>query len=154
VLKGPDQNLTIEYSKELSELQKVISAGSLKLKNGFKKINALKHSASKAAIDNTELMSKIHFVKQKLFNLEEKLNGNKSKNEVGENSFPTLQYRVNKAATAFYNSTYGPTPTHIKSLEIAKKQYSEFSKKLNNILEVEIPFIEKALLKAGAPVVE
>ena len=49
------------------------------------------------------------------------------------------------------SSTYGPTPTHIRSLEIAKKQFLPIKNKIENIVTNKIPEIEKELVAAGAP---
>jgi hypothetical protein len=41
------------------------------------------------------------------------------------------------------SSTYGPTPTHKRSLEIARSQFSDFKRALDNILN-----------DAGAPLIK
>ena len=51
------------------------------------------------------------------------MNGNKSKDEIGEKSNPTILYRLFVAIECLDMSTYGPTPTHRKSLEIAKNMF-------------------------------
>jgi hypothetical protein len=52
------------------------------------------------------------------------------------------------------NSTYGPTPLHKKSLEIAKSQFADFKIELEKLINAEIPKFEKSLINAGAPWVE
>ncbi|HKL53188.1 MAG TPA: hypothetical protein VJ902_04460, partial [Wenzhouxiangellaceae bacterium] len=48
-------------------------------------------------------------------------------------------------------STYGPTPTHERSLEIAEQQFDEVRADLNRLVEQRIPALEDALFDAGAP---
>ena len=51
-------------------------------------------------------------------------------------------------------STYGPTPTHKRSLEIARIQFTEFKSALDKILTDRLPKIEKDIVDAGAPFVK
>jgi len=152
-LPGSEPEKTASFWKETADLQRQTTAASLILKNAQKKVSALHLASSKTNYENNALVKRIHSVKQKLFNLDEQLNGNKSKDEVGEKNDPTILYRLGVATMGTGYSTYGPTPTHIKSLDIAKKQFAEFEIELKNIVNVEIPSIEKELIEAGAPVV-
>ena len=52
------------------------------------------------------------------------------------------------------STTYGPTELHIQTLEVAKAQMREVAEKINKISNVEVPRLEKALAKAGAPWIE
>jgi len=49
------------------------------------------------------------------------------------------------------SSTYGPTPAHKRSFEIAVTQFSLLKVELENMLNNQLPELEKALKKAGAP---
>ena len=53
---------------------------------------------------------------------------------------------INKTFTA-----YGPTPTHIMSIEIAEAQFSDLSNGLKEILNNELPELKKKLNRAGVP---
>ena len=79
------------------------------------------------------------------------MNGNRSKNEVGEKNNPTISSRLRMASSGTFGSTYGPTETLKRSLEIAGSQFVELKKELDNILNVIMPAFEKALIDAGAP---
>jgi hypothetical protein len=51
-------------------------------------------------------------------------------------------------------STYGPTPMHIESLDIAKSIHEKIRKQLLGIVKDEIPALKKELDAAGAPNIE
>jgi len=44
--------------------------------------------------------------------------------------------RLNAASMGVRNSTYGPTPTHVKSLDIAKIEFNEIQIELINITKI------------------
>ena len=48
-------------------------------------------------------------------------------------------------------STYGPTPTHIRSFEIAKAALAELKTALDQLVGSDLPALEKQLDAAGVP---
>ena len=134
-LKRADDEKQIAFTNEVINLQKSLTAAAIKLSNASKKVNALQAAAIKTSSDNTDILAKIYNVKQKLFDLDETMYGNRSKNEVGEKNNPTIMDRFYNAYGSSSRSTYGPTPTHIKSLEIAKKQFADFEIRLEQVVK-------------------
>lgn len=153
-LKGNEPKEVAAFWEEISQLNRLTSASALSIKKAFKKIKTMELAISRTPKELDEIISQLHTMKMNLFKLEETLSGNKSKYETGEKSNPTILSRLNKVINGVWDSTYGPTQTQIKNVEIAKRQFVEFEQKLKNIIEIEMPAIENALFEAGAPVVE
>ena len=107
---------------------------------------ALARSSGDAA-----LASELHALRQKLYDLEVELGGEPRKNELSVPTPPTIGGRLGVASIGVGFSTYGPTPTHRRSLELAEQGYAAFAPKLKQLVEVEIPAFEKKLEAAGAP---
>ena len=63
----------------------------------------------------------------------------------------SISRRLNVASTGTRNSTYGPTPTHRRSVEIASEQFEGLRRELEGLLDKELPELEKALDEAGVP---
>ncbi len=153
VLKGASPEEVVVFWKEVRQIQGEISATSLELNNAFTKVKAMQKALQRTEIPPGEPDKKLHDMKQELMTLMEKLNGNLSKNEIGEKNNPTVKSRVSVAAEGVQNSTYGPTPTHEQSLGIARKELDVLNAGLQVITEEKIPKIEKELEALGAPVV-
>lgn len=153
-LKRADDEKQELFTSEITSLQKSLTAATIKLSNAAKKNNALQAAAIKTNSNNSEILAKIYNIKLKLINLEKIMYGNESKNEVGEKNNPTIMDRFYNAYGSSSRSTYGPTPTHLKSLEIAKKQFADFEIRLEQVVQTEIEPIEKLLIEAGSPLVE
>jgi hypothetical protein len=153
-LKRAEDEKQVAFTNEVTNLQKSLTAAELKLSNASKKVNALQAAAIKISSDNSDVVAKIYNVKKKLFDLDEIMYGNRSKNEVGEKNNPTIMERFYNAYGSSSRSTYGPTPTHVKSLEIAKKQFAEFEIRLQQLIKTEMEPIEKQLIESGAPLIE
>ena len=85
-----------------------------------------------------------------VLDLKEKFSGSKVRKEIGEeNEYPTI-WSYLWAANSGANTTYGPTKSHIKSLEIANKIYLDIEMNYKKI-ETAIKPLESQLKKIGAP---
>jgi photosystem II stability/assembly factor-like uncharacterized protein len=153
-IAGSTPEKTVAFWKEIDDLKRDASVTSLALSNGIKRVSAMQKALSRATASPGELDSKLFEVKQAMHALDVELNGNRSKQQAGQKTKPTVNSRMSAAVLGTSHSTYGPTPTHIRSLEIAKKQFSGIKARLDIILKEEFPALEKALIASGAPWVE
>ena len=137
------------YLKQISELYNDISAvktGLIKLKmqkamtNALKKTKIFRGYRGKIAVLRD--LDKINL----------SLNGSPSRSEVGEHNPADLNDYLYNASSGLRNS-YGPTPLHAKSLEMAKQLLSELKTEVIKISKIKIPEIQKMLKEADAPII-
>jgi len=100
-----------------------------------------------------ELDGKLHGLRMKLMKLDERLNGNRAKQEVGEKFKPIVQDRLFAVSRGVDRSTYGPTPTHRRSLEIADAEIAELQTLIESAQQ-EVTNLLKELIDAGGPWIE
>ena len=153
-LEGDTPENVAKFWREIEDMQRVTSASSLALTNALKRVDAMRIALERTQTNPQELEKSLFDIKQELLILDERLNGNRSKQEIGERSPPSIRQRLNVASYGTTNSTYGPTPTHKRSMEIAKEEYKEVKSLLENIRQEQIPALEKQLTYAGAPWIE
>jgi photosystem II stability/assembly factor-like uncharacterized protein len=154
VLDGADDKVVAAFWQRTADLQRATSATSLVLKNTLNRIDAMRVALSRTKAAPGDLDGQLHELRQTLLDLDERLNGNRSRREVGEKNNPTIRGRLWFATGGTRHSTYGPTPTHERSLEIAYSEFAGLKDALENILNQQLPEMEKALREAGAPWVE
>ena len=153
-LEGAEPTETATFWQEIARLQQATTAASLALENTLKKLDKLQTALSRTTSAPGNLDGELHQLRKAVLALDEKLNGNHSKRQVGEKYNPTIEDRLGVAITGTAFSTYGPTPTHERSLEIAAKQFRELKIELENILNEQLPALERKLKDAGAPWIE
>ncbi len=153
-LDGSSPEVTVVFWNEIDKLRMANSAIRIELGNAKRKIAGMKKAIATKGIQNDSLYMEIHAINNKLKNIERTLYGYKSKEEIGEKNNPSISRRINVAAQGVQNSTYGPTPTHIMSLDIAKEEMEFIKKTLEIIINDNIPVIEKQLMEIGAPWIE
>ncbi|MCF8369317.1 MAG: hypothetical protein K9G76_09770 [Bacteroidales bacterium] len=152
-LEGKSQDEIAEYRIEVESLNAAVSAAGLNLRNLQKRVEALQIVADNTRINPVEINNKIASVKQDLNKLDEQLNGNRSKLQIGEKNNPTVRSRLDVASSGL-QGTYGPTAMHRQNLDIAKSEFSAIRLKLEDIGKVRLPEIRKMLKDAGAPWIE
>jgi hypothetical protein len=150
-LEGSAPKETEIFWQKIAKLQRDISASSLVLRKTLRRVEGLYTALSRTPAAPGNLDKQLFNLRHALLKLDEKLNGNRSKQQIGEKNNPTIIYRLRVAIRGTMSSTYGPTPTHKRSLEIASEEFREFKKTLDNILNKQLPDLEKALHDTGAP---
>lgn len=150
-LAGADPKETAAFWKETERLNKSTSAASRVLAKALERVTLLQKALIRTVAAPGNLDSELHRIKQSLLTLDEQLNGNRSKQQIGEKNKPTIAWRRGVASWGTFNSTYGATPLHKRSLEIAATEFQELKKNLDIIINQDIPKIEAALKAAGAP---
>ncbi len=150
-LQGADPKETAAFWKEVERFNKSLSAFGKALDKGIEKVKLMRGALYRTQVAPGNLDSELQRLNEALLDIDQKLRGSKSKDEIGEDDLPTIinRYRVAAAGTSF--STYGPTPMHKRSLEIAGEEFVVIKAELEKILNEDIPKLEKALIEAGAP---
>jgi photosystem II stability/assembly factor-like uncharacterized protein len=150
-LKGAEPAETVAFWQQLAKLQRSTTAADEAIKRALAKIDGLKTALYRTQTIPGNLDRQLHNLRKSLLEMDEQLHGNQSKSQVGEKNKLTINRRLSVAISGTANSTYGPTPTHKRSLDIAKKQFKELRLNLDKILDKDLPALEKALIDAGAP---
>jgi hypothetical protein len=95
----------------------------------------------------------LHQLRGELLDLSTQLNGESAKQEAGEKTKPNVGSRLFSVNRGIYHSTYGPTQTNIRVLEIAETDLKNIQSKFQQSLS-KMSQLSKALTDAGAPWIE
>ncbi|MCK4775458.1 MAG: glycosyl hydrolase, partial [Candidatus Krumholzibacteria bacterium] len=153
-LDGSEAKDVAAFWQQLAKLQRSTTATSLVLRNTLTRVDAMRVALSRTPAAPGDLDKQLYELRQTLLALDEQINGNRSKRQVGEIGTPTIGSRLRFAMGGTRLSTYGPTPNLQRSLEIAYSQFAEVQRTLDSILKQQLPDMERALSEAGAPWVE
>ncbi|MGM0572873.1 MAG: WD40/YVTN/BNR-like repeat-containing protein [Bacteroidota bacterium] len=153
-LEGSPYDVTVAFWKELAEFRTAFDALQITLNESLKKTDLMQTALQRSDIPPGKMNKEIHDLKMDLIEIRTKLTGNASKNEIGEKNPHTISRRLSVAASGTSNSAYGPTPTHRKSLEIAKEEFAVVKNELEDIVDNRMPLLLQNLYDAGAPWIE
>jgi hypothetical protein len=153
-LEGADPSEAAAFWQQIARLQRTFSASSTSLDRALKRVEKLKIVLERTPEHPGLLDTRLHDIRQTLLELDEQFGGNRSKRQVGEKRDPTFNDRLNFAYSGIRYSTYGPTPSHRKSLEIAEADFLKFKEELDMVLLQQLPALERDMQAAGAPWLE
>jgi hypothetical protein len=149
-LLSADPAVTAAFWRELERFYKSMSATREVLADALARVAILQKALVRTQALPGSLEADLHRLKQNLLDLSAQLNGSPSKREIGEKVAPTIADR-GWVAWGSGNSTYGPTVTQKRSLEIAAAGFQELKRRLEQLVNTEMPRIELAMQEAGAP---
>jgi hypothetical protein len=118
---------------------------------GPEAVEALSTALERSRSGPDGLDAELHAIRQELHAIDEALAGNRARASVEDYGRPTITRRVQVAQIGTAFSTYGPTPTHRRSLEIAEAELAGVRERLNAVLGQRLPAFERKLEQAGAP---
>jgi hypothetical protein len=153
-LEGAAPATAAAFWRELEEAQLQVAAVSLTLRQSQQRVAAMKRALAQAPAAPGELDQQVYALQQQLYELDATLNGNRSQQAVGDPTGPTVRDRLGVAVTGTRLSTYGPTPTHRQSLDLAQKELGRIRTQLETLQQEKLPALAKDLEAAGAPWIE
>ena len=150
-LEGSSPEETVAFWQELAATRRSTSAAARALSRAFERTKELRKALGRSLAAPDGLDTEIHAIEQELYAIEEGLSGHQSRGSIGEPAVHSVSQRLRAASSGTRSSTYGPTPTHRRSLEIAQQEFGELRTRLNVVLEERMPALEQKLQEAGAP---
>ena len=90
-------------------------------------------------------------MERRLGELRELLHGNSRRRSMADPGPVSIARRLGVADTGTRRQTYGPTPTHRQSLEIATVQFAELKTDLDRLIGTDLQRLEAEMDVAGVP---
>ena len=153
-LKNPISNIEINnYINELEILLVAVQQSKNQFEKASTKLKTFEKALTYLEKVSGELEQQIFDLNQTLQDIKTILEGSSSKQEIGEKDVISIMGRLSTAQSALFKGTYGPTKMHLESFDIAKILYNRVNPKIIEFAAVAIPYLEKQLVQAGAPVI-
>lgn len=152
-LQGSSYSESAAFWRSYEDAVRTSSAVSQSLDTELARVEAMKTALSRATAAPGDLDERLNSLRTRLMDLVEELYGNPAKGQVGEKTQPNVGSRLSAVELGLVSSTYGPTPTHRRTLEIANAQLEQIKADLEEA-RAEAAALGEDLRRAGAPWVE
>ncbi|NJB85883.1 photosystem II stability/assembly factor-like uncharacterized protein [Lewinella marina] len=149
-IEGPDPAEYQAYRQEVRAVQDQLAAVQEFMDQANEQVAAMEVALKRAATEPGELDGKIYQLQQRLTELNRKVNGSPSRDEVGERNDPTISDFFSTGYRGL-TTTYGPTGNHRRSLGIAADRLETLMPEIVRLRDQTIPDLQRALRQAGAP---
>ena len=150
-LPGASPEATVAFWERLSSLQRGVTASSQAAEHIEKRLDNLKIALGRTRAAPDALDAQWASMRTELHEIVEILSGNQAMAEVGQDPPANVQSRLGKVMIGTGQSTYGPTPTHTTTLDLAEADFEIVRTRLNALQQTAIPAFEAALIEAGGP---
>lgn len=152
-IKGIEPQAVASFWREYEAVVRIHSAMQIGLANALVKIERLGKVIENSQAEIGTLDAQWGEVRQTLFDLDKRLNGDRAKLEVGEKNNPIIGDRLFAVSRGVDRSTYGPTPTHRKMLELAKEEVESLRGDID-AAQSKLSELVGQLIEAGGPWIE
>ncbi|MBP2832812.1 glycosyl hydrolase [Aquimarina sp. U1-2] len=152
-LQGATPEEAAVFWRSFEDITSKVSTLNIQLNTLDKRIRTMKKAVLRANEAPGDLDSRLNRLEKKITELTKEYYGNPSKQQVGEKTKPTIGDRMFAIYRGIQWSTYGPTNTHLETMQIITTKLAEINKTYT-ALKNETDQLSKDLQKAGAPYVE
>jgi photosystem II stability/assembly factor-like uncharacterized protein len=142
-----------EFRKKLEAFALEYSTVRKSLAEAGDRVKVMKSACFRLDTDAETYIQRVYKAEEGLHKLEEMMNGQSTRNEVGEKqpNTPSVRYAV---ARQGLSSSYGPTEMHRESLELGYEELQPIRSELKKFTQEILDVLENDLRAAGAPLIE
>jgi len=140
----------VAFGTRLDDLMREGNGASSAMKALLVELNAIKQTLPRSGADSA-LRAQARALELEVMDLQLKLSGDDARDLAGDAGPVSVARRINVAQMGTSFSSYGPTPTHERSLEIAEQEFAGIKAALKRIFDTDLPALRKAMDEAGVP---
>lgn len=149
-LPGADPDEVVAFALQLDEMRRTTAGAAAAIGELLVEVDAIKSALGRSTAPQ-DLRSEADAIRARLLDLQLRLSGDSNRAIFNEGGPVSVSQRVSVAFLGTAWSTYGPTPTHRRSLEIAEQGFQPISQALDEINDSDMPALRAALDQAGVP---
>jgi photosystem II stability/assembly factor-like uncharacterized protein len=140
----------VAFSRRLDDLLRETSGAAAAMTRLAGELNAIKETLVRSTAP-AELRDRTRALEVEVLDLQLRLSGDNNRGMAGAPGPVSVARRASVAQLGTAFSTYGPTATHVRSLEIGEREFAGIKASLDRIFDTELPALHQALDAAGVP---
>jgi len=149
-LKGASPEQIVAFTRELDDLNREVEGAAIAIEAMLTETGAIKQTLLRSGASET-LRNTVRSLELELMTKQDLIKGNTARDLYGDPGPVSINQRLEAAMMGTFRSTYGPTPTHARALEIARSDFSSVKARLQEIHDTELPALRRQLDEAGVP---
>ncbi|MDX1379529.1 MAG: hypothetical protein R3233_00340 [Xanthomonadales bacterium] len=149
-LEGAPPEEVVAFALRLDDLNRQVTGAGAALQQLLTEATAIKDTLLRSTAPQA-LRDRARALELELLGLQERLSGNETRNLMNEGGPVPIQRRLEVAVLGTFRSTYGPTATHRRSVEIAAEEFTGVKSEIARIDGEALPALRRDLDAAGVP---
>ncbi|MEM8963567.1 MAG: glycosyl hydrolase, partial [Acidobacteriota bacterium] len=151
VLPGMGPAEAVALHRRIAEIQRAVWGTGAALEEAMERVEAIKDVLHRSTVDDMSMRDEAVRIGERLWFLNEQLNGDSLKGNLGEPVEPTIGRWLFVASFGSALSTYGPTAHHQQNLAWAEEAFAEVRTELKQLIEKDLEALEARLEAADVP---
>lgn len=139
------------FQRDFSSMQRSVGGARRVLKDASQRLTAIRQTLDRSTISDATFGQQVREMERRVADLQEKLSGNKARDFANDPGPVSISARLSVVGMGLRMTFHGPTDTHREVYAIAKREYDEFKDQLSQIVDTELPELERRLDEAGLP---
>jgi hypothetical protein len=140
----------VAFTQRLDALNRQVQGAASALQGLLTETAAVKATLLRSAAPQ-DLRDRTRALELELLGLQQTLAGNETRALYNEGGPVAITRRLEVAVLGTFRSTYGPTPTHRRAMEIAESEFAGVKERIARINDEEVPELRRQLDAAGVP---
>ncbi|MEJ8566597.1 VPS10 domain-containing protein [Elongatibacter sediminis] len=149
-LEGAAPAEMVAFTRQLDAMNRQVEGATRAVTDYLQETGAIKQTLLRSSAPEA-LRDQARGLELELLDIQQTLTGNTRRGLYGDTGPVSISRRLEVATMGTFRSTYGPTPTHRRSLEIGESQFAPLRDRLDAIGDRELPALRQALDAAGVP---
>ena len=150
-LEGATPTEVADFYQKISELQRSIAGAGAAIDEAQMRFDGIHATLAQTYTGEPGLIEDARNLHHQLLDLALRLRGDQNQAMHGVVNPPSISERLGFVNLGNRFSTYGPTPSHQRSFELAREAMMELRTELNELLGKSLPELESRLEAAGLP---
>ncbi|MEM9389431.1 MAG: glycosyl hydrolase [Bacteroidota bacterium] len=151
VLPAKDRGVLESFQKEVNELARVVGGAQNSIGELRNELKHIKEAINKSLTDQEVLTAAYTEFRKKLNGVAVGINGDRVAGQLDIDTPMSVGQRLGLIQYEMFNSTSGPTQTHITGIAIAKEEFQPHLESLRTLIKVDLVKLQQQLESAGAP---
>ncbi len=150
-LPPADRESVLAFAKQTRELQRAVFGANEVVKEAANRVRYIKQTIEKTPGLDPSFLGWARDLELRLADLGEQFRGDPTTSDRSEPAMPGIMDRINQIIWGLWGTTSAPTATHRKNFEIASEAFAIAATDLRQIVDTDLPALERELESAGAP---
>jgi hypothetical protein len=146
-----DRAAVLEFQRETGRLLRAVSGTQRASAAAMQRVQAMKTAVGRWPEATEQLREDVRAMELRLMDLQEILNGSRTRASRSAPEMPGIVSRVNQVVGGHWRGMHGPTNTHREQYRIAYGLFSDLYPDMRQLIETDLPALEARLEAVGAP---
>ena len=146
-----DRAAVLAFQRQTGELLRAVTGTQRAAAAAMDRISAMKQALDRWPAAAEALSDDTRAIERRLTDLQEALNGSRTRGSRSEPEMPGIIGRVNQVVRGHWNGMHGPTQTHREQFRIANDAFTALYPDLRQLIETNLPALEGRFESAGVP---